>query len=161
MNQTLQRASEMDHEAVQFMDKTAIPMLRLSLAITYIWFGFLKIIGKSPVADLIARTVFFLPRKFIVPFMGLWEMAIGLGLLIRFPLRLTLVAFFMQLAGTFMVLLVRPRDAFQKGNPLLLTNTGEFVIKNLVLASAGVAVGSKAKQKSERVNNSNAQEGNS
>ncbi len=59
MNQTLQRAGEIDHEAVRFMDRTAIPMLRLSLAIIYLWFGFLKIIGKSSVADLVAKTVFF------------------------------------------------------------------------------------------------------
>ena len=76
----------------------------------------------------------------------------------RFPqvkhldlLRLTQNA---QLAGTFMVLFVRPQDAFQEGNPLLLTDKGEFVIKNLVLASAGLAVGSRLNRKSERVDDS-------
>ena len=143
-----------ERRAVGFMEDWAIPLLRLSLAVTYLWFGALKLAGKSPVADLVARTAFFLPRRIVVPLMGVWEMAIGLGLLIRFPLRLTLAAFFAQLAGTFMVLFVRPQDAFQEGNPLLLTDKGEFVIKNLVLASAGLAVGSRLHRKSERVDDS-------
>ncbi len=143
-----------ERRAVGFMEDWAIPLLRLSLAVTYLWFGALKLAGKSPVADLVAKTVFFLPKRIVVPLMGIWEMAIGFGLLLRFPLRLTLVAFFAQLAGTFTVLFVRPQDAFQEGNPLLLTDKGEFVVKNLVLASAGLAVGSRLNRKSERVDDS-------
>lgn len=153
-----ERARDLDREAIKLMDESAIPLLRISLAITYIWFGALKIVGKSPVADLVANTAFFFPRRFVVPFMGVWEMMIGLGLLFRFPLRLTLGAFFMQLAGTFMVLFIRPQDAFQKGNRLLLTNTGEFVVKNLVLASAGLAVGAKADRKEEKIENASVEE---
>jgi len=40
------------------------------------------------------------------------------------------------------VLIVQPDIAFQRGNPLLLTVEGEFVVKNLVLLSAGMVVGS-------------------
>ncbi len=153
MRQRFTQAGQVEQQAVKLMDEKAIPLLRVSLAITYLWFGLLKIIGKSPVSGMVARTAFFLPRQFVVPFMGIWEMAIGLGLLFRFPLRLTLVAYFAQLAGTFMVLIVRPKEAFQKKNPLLLTKEGEFVIKNLVLASAGLVVGSKMGDESERINN--------
>ena len=54
----------------------------------------------------------------------------------------TLLLFWLQLAGTFLVLILRPDIAFQQGtNPLLLTTEGEFVIKNLVLISAGLVVG--------------------
>ena len=45
------------------------------------------------------------------------------------------------MAGTFLVLVVKPEIAFQGGNPLLLTTEGEFVIKNLVLIAAGLVVG--------------------
>jgi hypothetical protein len=38
------------------------------------------------------------------------------------------------------VLVMRPDTAFQGGNPLLLTIEGEFVVKNLVLIAAGLAV---------------------
>ncbi len=159
MNRTFERADQVERGLDEFMDEHAIPLLRISLAVIYLWFGLLKVIGKSPNAGLVARTAFFLPRRFIVPFMGIWEMAIGLGLLFRSPLRLTLMAFFAQLAGTFMVLFVRRNEAFQKGNPLLLTDEGQFVMKNLVLASAGLAVGSKMGSKSERVEDSVEREG--
>jgi uncharacterized membrane protein YkgB len=56
-------------------------------------------------------------------------------------LRLTLLLFWLQMAGTLMVLVLRPDMAFQGGNPLLLTAEGEFVIKNLVLIAAGLVVG--------------------
>lgn len=133
------------------MNRSAIPLLRLSLAVTYIWFGALKLIGKSPVADLVKKTAFFIPQNLAVPLMGIWEVAIGVGLLLRFPLRLTLLAFFAQLAGTFLVLFVRPREAFQQGNLLFLTERGEFVVKNFVRLAAGLAVASTANCKTETV----------
>jgi putative oxidoreductase len=36
--------------------------------------------------------------------------------------------------------LAQPDIAFQKGNPLLLTTEGEFVIKNLVMIAAGLVL---------------------
>jgi hypothetical protein len=47
------------------------------------------------------------------------------------------------MAGTFLVLVLLPGIAFRGGNPLLLTVEGEFVIKNLVLLSAGLVIGSR------------------
>jgi len=68
-------------------------------------------------------------------------MAIGAGLLLGKAPRAILSLLFLQLAGTFLVLVIRPETAFQQGNPLLLTMEGEFVIKNLVVIAAGLAVG--------------------
>jgi putative oxidoreductase len=53
--------------------------------------------------------------------------------------------FVLQMLGTFLVLVVQPDIAFQEANPLLLTTEGEFVIKNLVLLSAGLLIGSRLK----------------
>ena len=47
------------------------------------------------------------------------------------------------MAGTFLVLVMHPEVAFQDGNPFLLTVEGEFVIKNLVLLSAALVIGSR------------------
>jgi hypothetical protein len=46
------------------------------------------------------------------------------------------------MAGTFLVLVTLPAVAFQQANPLLLTAVGEFVVKNVVLLSAGLVVAS-------------------
>jgi uncharacterized membrane protein YkgB len=56
-------------------------------------------------------------------------------------MRAVLGLFFLMLIGTFLVLIIQPDVAFKDGNPLLLTVEGEFVIKNLVLLSAGMVIG--------------------
>ena len=132
---------KLDQRMIRFMNRYGVPLLRTSLAVVFIWFGVLKIIGQTPVYDLVARTVYWIRPEVFVPFLGVWEVAVGLGLLFAVALRLTLFLFWMQLAGTFLVLVIHPDVAFQHGNPLLLTTEGEFVVKNLVLITAGLAVG--------------------
>jgi len=130
-----------DAAFIRFMASRGIQLLRVALAVVFIWFGLLKVIGRSPVADLVARTVYWVPPAFFVPFLGVWEMLVGLGLLFAVALRLTLLLFWLQMAGTFLVLVLHPEIAFQGGNPFLLTTEGEFVIKNLVLIAGGIVVG--------------------
>lgn len=131
-----------DRALIAFMATQGPRLLRLALGITFIWFGVLKVIGRSPVADLVAQTVYWLPPAFFVPFLGWWEVVVGLGLLAGVALRLVLLLFWLQMAGTLLVLILRPELAFQSGNPLLLTVIGEFVVKNLVLIAAGLVIGS-------------------
>ncbi len=143
MNHRLRdRWAHLDSMLIRFMTVYGVRLLRIALAITFIWFGALKIFSSSPVGDLVAKTVYWFPAAVFVPVLGYWELAIGLGLLFSVALRLVLLLFWLQLAGTFLVLVLRPELAFQGGNPLLLTMTGEFVIKNLVLIAAGIVIGS-------------------
>jgi uncharacterized membrane protein YkgB len=132
---------------IRFVTIYGILLIRLAVAITFVWFGSLKIIGRSPVGDLVAATVYWFPAEVFVPILGVWEVVVGLGLLFRVALRLTLLLFWLQLTGTFLVLVLHPELAFQYGNPLLLTMTGEFVIKNLVLIAAGIVIGSTVQRK--------------
>src|SRR2546426_3737937 len=120
--------------------------VRISLVIVFVWFGVLKLIGRSPVAELVSHTVYWLPARVAVPLLGGWETAVGLGLLFRVAMRLTLLLFWMLLAGTFLVLVLRPEIAFQGGNPMMLTMEGEFVIKNLVLIAGGLVVGGRVRE---------------
>ena len=136
------RGQEQSEET--FLDKIAIPLLRLSLGIVYVWFGTLKIFGVSPVSDIVAKTLRPLPENVSVPLMGLWEVTIGVGLLLRMALKAILPLFFLQIAGTFMTFLRAPEEVFQDNNPLLLSKEGEFALKNLVLLSAGLAVATQA-----------------
>jgi uncharacterized membrane protein YkgB len=133
--------NRLDEKFVRFMSSHAILIIRISLGIVFVWFGLLKVIGTSPVYDLASHVVYWLPPELFVPLLGIWEMAIGVGLLLGKALRVVLSLLFLQLAGTFLVLVMRPETAFQGGNPLLLTMEGEFVVKNLVLIAAGLAVG--------------------
>ena len=135
---------------VGFMTRQGIRLLRLALGLVFIWFGALKLLGRSPVATLVAQTVYWVPAACFVPFLGVWEIAVGVGLLFRIALRLTLFLFWLQLAGTFLVLVLRPDIAFQGRDPLLLTTEGEFVIKNLVLIAAGLVVGSTVRREQRK-----------
>ncbi len=123
------------------MRRYGILALRVSLGVVFVWFGALKVIGESPVEELILATVYGVPEGAFLIGLGVWEVVIGLGLLFAVALRTTLFLFFLQILGTFSVLVVRPDIAFQGLNPFLLTTEGEFVIKNLVLLSAGFVVG--------------------
>ncbi len=145
-----ERWEQVDAAFIRLMTHYGIRVLRLAVGTTFIWFGALKIFGHSPVGDLVARTVYWFPARVFVPVLGYWELAVGLGLLFDVALRLVLLLFWVQLAGTFLVLVLRPELAFQDGNPLLLTMTGEFVIKNLVLIAAGIVIGSTVRRQETR-----------
>ena len=138
-----------DQLIVRFLQRWSIPLLRVSLGIVFVWFGALKVFGVTPVTDLVAATVYWVDPDWFVPFLGAVEILVGLGLLMRKGLRTILAIFMLQMAGTFLILLVLPDVAFQDGNPLKLTVEGEFVIKNLVLLSAGLVVGSMVRRDRE------------
>jgi hypothetical protein len=72
--------------------------------------------------------------------MGVLEIGIGAVFVWGRRLLLLLPLFVGHMAGTLSVLIMAPQLAYQHSNPLLLTFTGEFVVKNLVLLSAGVLV---------------------
>jgi uncharacterized membrane protein YkgB len=126
-----------------FLNRASLPLLRLSIALVFIWFGALKITRTSPVGELVAATIPFLDPGWFVPALGFVEVLLGLGLLVRWPLRLVIPTLVAHLAGTFLVLLARPDLAFQHGNPLMLTTIGEFVVKNLVLIAGGLVLASR------------------
>jgi putative oxidoreductase len=133
----------LDHRILALLERVALPLLRVSLAVVFIWFGILKIAGESPVTKLVADTVYWLDPAWFVPLLGVFEVLVGVGLLLGRGLRLVLFLFALQMIGTFLVLVIEPDVAFQHGNPLLLTSEGEFVVKNLVLLSAGLLIGSR------------------
>ncbi len=140
----------LDDRAIEFMRNHSIFILRISIAIVFIWFGMLKVIGRSPVEDLVVAIVPWVPGRIFVPFLGIWENVIGLGLLFGAGLRLTIILLWLQQAGTFLTLIVRPDLAFQGGNPLLLTIAGEFFINNLILISGSLVIGSTLQSRKKK-----------
>ena len=135
------RFLSLDASITTFFQRWSIVVLRVSVALVFIWFGALKVFDVTPVADLVGDTVYWVDPNWFVPVLGVFEVIVGLGLLLRRGLRVVLGLFAAQMVGTFLVLVLQPDVAFQDGNPLLLTVEGEFVIKNLVLLAAGMVVG--------------------
>lgn len=137
-------ADEIDRRLVRFMAAQGVPLLRLAIAVVYLWFGGLKLIGASPASELVVRTVYWLKPSTALVFIGTWEVLIGIGLLFSHPLilRATLLLLWLQIAGTFQIFFLLPGVAFQGGNPFLPTLEGQYAIKNIVLITAGLVIGS-------------------
>lgn len=114
-------------------------LLRWSLGIVYVWFGALKLVGMSPVLELVrqAYPVFATFPLYLTLAVG--EVALGLVLLIGVWKRWAAAAVVLHLLGTFGVLASSPHVAFLPRFPFL-TMEGEFVVKNLVLLAAGAAL---------------------
>jgi uncharacterized membrane protein YkgB len=144
-------ARQFERKTISFTTRYGISLLRVSLGVVFIWFGALKVCGVSPVQDLVTKIIFMVPKQYALLFMGLVEIVIGFGLLFRLTIRLTMAVFLVHMCGTFLVLLLHPELSFQDGNPLLLTTTGEFVIKNLVLLAAGLVVVSSLRRPDENL----------
>jgi uncharacterized membrane protein YkgB len=137
------RAERFDVRFRPFLDRIGVPLLRISLGVVFLWFGLLKVFDVSPVAGLVAKTIYWFAPDLVVPVLGAVEVFIGLCLLSGRLIRVALPLLVLQMIGTFLVLVLLPDVAFRDGNPLLLTVEGEFVVKNLVLLSGALVVGSR------------------
>lgn len=138
--------SQVDVRLTRWMARYGIGLLRISLGIVFLWFGILKFFpGLSPAEDLAARTVTRLSLGLLSPAAALvllatLETVIGLGLVIGRALRFTLLLLGFQMLGTVTPLFLFPGEAFAVF-PYAPTLEGQYIIKNLVLVSAGIVLG--------------------
>jgi uncharacterized membrane protein YphA (DoxX/SURF4 family) len=123
--------------ALEVNQRIAPTLVRLALAGVFVWFGALKLIGASPVEDLVAATLPFLDADVTVSALGVIEVALGLVLAIGFLPRLTLLVLAGHLAGTFLSF-VTASELMWGATVFELTADGEFVLKNVVLISAAL-----------------------
>ena len=105
---------KVDSRIAGWMDKYGQFMMRISLAVIFIWFGALKLPGVSPEIELIKRTVYWVSPDVFVPILGWWEIAIGVGLLFRPLVRVALLLLLIQLPGTFLPLILHPDICFSQ-----------------------------------------------
>jgi len=137
---------QVDRRLTHWMARNGILLLRLSVGIVFLWFGFLKFFpGLSPAEGLAARTIVtlsfgLLSAKSAVLILAVWECLIGLGLISGFFLRGTLFLLWMQMAGTITPLFLFPNECFTMV-PFAPTLEGQYIIKNIVLISAGIVIG--------------------
>jgi uncharacterized membrane protein YphA (DoxX/SURF4 family) len=135
---------------VEWMRVNGFFLLRVSLGIVFFWFGFLKFFpGVSPAQELAIRTISvmtfgLIPDMIIINGLALWEVLIGLGLISGKFMRETLILLFLQMAGTFMPVFLFPEEVFAHF-PYAPTLEGQYIIKNIVIISAGIVLGGRLK----------------
>jgi uncharacterized membrane protein YphA (DoxX/SURF4 family) len=146
MRRLMRFAHQIDIVVTRWMARHSVLFLRLSLGIVYLWFGVLKFLpGLSPAQDLAGRTIEVLTFGRVtaavsLPILAMWECLIGAGLISGVALRLTLFLLFLQMLGAVMPLFLFPGEAFTHV-PFAPTLEGQYIIKNLVIVSAAIAIG--------------------
>ena len=110
-----------------------------SLALTFFWFGALKIAGVSPVIALLKATFPFMANDPYLSMLGGLEILAAAGLLIPRLRPITLALIICHLIGTLSIVVIAPHVVFAPEFPIL-TMEGEFVVKNLVLISASLVL---------------------
>lgn len=130
-----------DRQITGWMARYGLLFIRIGLGIIFFWFGALKLFdGLSPAEDLVRSTIFFIDPDVFFPVLAIWEMAIGVGLVIGRYMRVTLLLLFLQMAGTFSPLLFLPEAVWVRF-PFVLTLEGQYIIKNLAIIGAALVLG--------------------
>jgi uncharacterized membrane protein YkgB len=134
-----------DARIAGWMKRYGVVALRVSLAVVFIWFGALKPFRISPADELIAHTVYWFDPNTFIPILGVWEVLIGVCLLIRPLIRVAIFLLALQMPGTFLPLVILPSVCFA-GAIWVPTLEGQYIVKNLVLISAALVVGGTVRE---------------
>ncbi|CAN5494886.1 DoxX family protein [soil metagenome] len=135
-----------DRWATRMMAAHGVTALRVALGIVFLWFGALKLLPcLGPAEDLAARTIEALtfgvvPPSVALPVLALWEVAIGVGLLVGRWMRVVLLLLFVQMLGTVTPLVLFPAETWLRF-PISPTLEGQYIIKNIVLVTAAIVLG--------------------
>ena len=144
-NSNLSKIKQLDLKISRWMYVHGKPILRYSLALIFIWFGFLKITGDSPASDVVAATIFWIDPETFIPILGIWEVLIGLFLIFKKIVRLAILLLIFQMPGTFLPLIMLPEISFIEV-PFKLSMEGQYIIKNLILISAAIVIGGSVRE---------------
>ena len=145
--------NKIDPIITEWMSRNGYLLLRISIGIVFVWFGFLKFFpGLSPAQELSIRTITLLsfgliPDFIIINGLAFWEVLIGIGFISGKFMRETLLLLFLQMAGTFTPIFLFPNEVFTHF-PYAPTLEGQYIIKNLVIVAAGIVLGGKLRKSS-------------
>lgn len=130
------------HAAVLYRPYS-VTVLRVSVGVVFCWFGMLKLFpAASPAEELAAAAMTqltggLLPAQVSLPLLGSAETLIGLALVTGRLLRPALALLLAHMTGVFTSLALLPETMWHHGAPTL---EGQYVLKNLVLVAACLAV---------------------
>lgn len=136
----------LDRRITRLMADHGLTLLRLALGVVFLWFGALKFFpDASPAEALAGRTIETLtfgaiPEGTALVILAVWEVAIGVGLLLGRWMRAVLLLLFVQMLGTITPLFLFPTETFTVF-PIAPTLEGQYIVKNIVLVSAAIVLG--------------------
>ncbi len=135
-----------DVRITRWMARYGVVTLRVALGLIFLWFGALKFFPNlSPAQTLAVQTIDVLtlglvPGAVSLVLLATLECAIGIGLISGRFMRPTLLLLAFQMVGAASPLLLFPGEVFT-AFPYAPTLEGQYIIKNMVLVSAGLVIG--------------------
>lgn len=116
---------------------------RVSLFVIFFWFGALKVFSASPAESLITHlhqlTLYKLIsiHHFLIA-LGFIECIIGILWLIPGATKVVIIIFTVQMATTFLPLIILPGETWH--NIMILSLSGQYILKNIVLVSSAFTI---------------------
>ncbi len=138
-----------NYHSTFWIQRHALDLLRLSVAIVFLWFGLLKFFDATAYADDIAvktiSTITFgiIDDQLALLLLATLETGIGLGLMVKKWLRYVIPILFFQLAGAVLPIFIFPDDTW--ASPFVPTLLGQYIIKNVILVAVAIVLGVVAK----------------
>ena len=133
-----------DKRVTRLLARHSLLLLRISIGIVFVWFGALKLVpGLSPAEPLIRAAYDFLPAALMSPFLlmiAVLEIVIGLGFISGKFQRLTVLLLLAQMGGAMSPIILAP-DRMWHSFPFVFTLEGQYVVKDIILISAGLVIG--------------------
>lgn len=131
-----------DSKLISFSNRFAVGAAQVGLAVIFLWFGILKLVGQSSVSDLIIELTNTLApnldgNSFVIG-IGVLEILIALTIIDRVLLRLAILFLVVHLILVSLPLFFLPELTWKAF--LVPTLTGQYILKNIMIATAGMVV---------------------
>ncbi len=120
----------------QFVERIAPYLLRISLGLVLLWIGALHLQNPHPIVVLLSLSLPFLASNAFVYMLGALEVIAGVLLIAGLWVRYVGLASLVLFAGTLTIFVIAPAVT---GFPIL-TLIGQFLLKDVVLASVAISV---------------------
>lgn len=134
-----------DRRVTHWLAEHGLAVLRISIGVIFLWFGVLKFWpGLSPADQLATETIDRLSFGLITEglarvLLAILETVIGIGLVAGKFMRFTLLLLVGQMLGAATPLFLFPEVTWS--HLLVPTLEGQYILKNIVLVSAGLTIG--------------------
>ena len=126
--------------------RIAFPFLRIAMGIVLVWIGGLKFLNPMGFVGLVGASPFaFLALPGVAYAFGTCEIVVGILFFTSFRLKYVSLLTVTLFAGTLAILILTPKVAYGDAGFPFLSLPGEFLLKDVVLLAACVALSAHAR----------------
>ena len=131
-----------DLHIIRFFQKNWIATARFSIAVVFIWFGMLKVLGLSPAGALVhglfEASIHFVSFASFYTLFAWFEVVIGVLFLFPKMTRVVMPLLLIHMITTFGPLVLLPSESWSAF--MVPTLVGQYIIKNLVIIAAAMGI---------------------